>query len=275
MATFHCPHVSCLSYLCVECKDAHTINADTDSHRVESLRRMTEGNITPNLRSDDRLCEKHRQKCDMYCKTCNDLICVRCSRVEPHRRHTITDITEELCQALRKELCLLEERVTYLLSQVNDALERVDRQIAKVKNNSRQSRETIHRDFDDMQRQLKARHEALLQEVYTTEREKTTALTAQRDKLAKAAAQLGGFRGNVNKVVKNRTVVDHFALKAAAKQHAHHLASYEGTLDLCPVRDDTIAYVQKGCTRVQSSIREFGQLKHSKFDLWKFFGMTP
>ena len=109
-----------------------------------------------------------------------------------------------------------------------------------------------------MQRQLKERREAFLQEVDTTEREKTTALTAQRDKLAKAAAQLGGFRGNVNKVVKNRTVVDHFALKAAAKQHAHHLASYEGTLDLCPVRDDTIAYVQKGCTRVQSSIREFG-----------------
>ena len=198
----------------------------------------------------------------MYCKTCNDLICVRCSQVEPHRSHTITDISEGLCREMREELRLLEKHVTHHRYLMEEALERVVRQIDQVTGSAKQAYAAINAIMAQVQR----RREEGLQEWDQNINEKTTALTSQRDELGETKTQLGGLTANVRKLVEKGTVEDHYTLKAAARQRACQLVQHSRTLKRYPVRDDTIAFIPRGHLRVLNHIRLVGRIQHSKFE---------
>ena len=203
----------------------------------------------------------------MYCKTCNDLICVRCSQVEPHRSHTITDISEGLCREMREELRLLEERATHHRYIMEEALERVVRQINQVTGSAKQAYAAINDTFDAIVAQVQRRREEVLPEWDQNVNEKTTALTSQRDELGETKTQLGGLTANVRKLVEKGTVEDHYTLKAAARQRACQLVQHSRTLKRYPVRDDTIAFIPRGYLRVLNHIRQVGRIQHSKFEL--------
>lgn len=267
-ATYYCAHESCLSYLCEECQNSHATGAGTENHTVESLDRVKERNVRLNLRSEILFCENHaRQKRDMYCRTCKDLVCSRCSQVEPHRSHTITDISRELCTGMREQVRLSEERIAGLLRKVERALECVEWRITQVQANTAEARRAINDDFNALQRQVQTRRQQLLQELDQLYDEKIPALTEQRDKLAAAVAKMRGFTVNVHKVVSKGSVEDHFTLKAAAKQRSAQLAQHVGTLRLDPVHDDHVRFLNRGQTRVQGSIRDAGQVEGSKESL--------
>ena len=264
-AIYYCAHESCLSYLCEECQNSHATGAGTENHTVKSLDSVKERNIRLNLRSEILLCEKHaRQKRDMYCCTCKDLVCSRCSQVEPHRSHAIRDISRELCTEMSEQVRLSEECIAGLLRKVERALEGVERRITQVEANTAEARQAINDDFNALQRQVQMRRQQLLQELDRIYDEKIPALTKQRDELAAAVAQMRGFTDNVHKVVSKGSVEDHFTLKAVAKQRSAQLAQHVDTLRLDPVHDDDVRFLNRGQTRVQGSIRDTGQVEGSK-----------
>ena len=265
-AVCYCAHVSCFSYLCEECHDSHATNPGTENHAVELLGRLREDlrerNITPWLRSKDLFCETHGKELGRYCQNCEDLICSHCSEVEPHRSHRdISDISQELCEEMREQMRTSGDRIAGQLQKVVRAQERVEQRIAAVKTNAREAQQQINEDCDAMQAQIRVRRDQLLEEVDQSCQEKTTALSRQREELTTAVAQMRGFAGNVHRVVSKGSVEDHFTLKGTANQRSAQLERHMRTLSLEPVRDDCVAYFNKGSAKVQGVIRTMGVIQ--------------
>ena len=268
-AVCYCAHMSCFSYLCTGCQNSHATSAATENHTVKSLRRLSEDlrerGTTLCLRRGDLLCETHGKKLGRHCQKCKELICRRCSEVEPHRsHHGISDISRKLCEEMRERMHALGDRVAHQLQKVERALEHIDRLIAQLLANVTTTKRQINDHFDAMQAMLQARREQHLREVEQCCIEKTTALSGQRRELAAAVVQMRGFTANIDKVVSRGSVEDHFSLKAVAKQRSDNLVRLTRTLKLEPVRDDYVAYSKRDSAQVQWAIQIVGGVQCSK-----------
>ena len=244
---------------------------------MEPLRRedSRDRNIVRLLLSKDLLCESHiGKKRDMFCKTCQDLICSRCSEVEPHRSHQVTDINRDLCVRMRPRMRLSGDLVTRELQKVVNACERVVQRLAEVETNSTEAQSQINNDFGAIQAQLQTRCKELLQEAKRVYHEKITALTEQREELAAATAQLKGFADNIHKAVSKGSVEDHFTLRRAAKQRSEQLMQHVEGLKLDPVRDNCVTYWQKGSADVQGAIKVVGEIQDFTFSKNEFIAFV-
>ena len=276
-AICYCAHVSCFNYLCEECMDSHADSSDTEDHIVEPLRRdaFRDRNIVPWLRSNDLLCKTHKgKKRDMFCQNCEDLICSRCSEVEPHRSHTVTDINKELCERMSLKMRLSGDLVARELQKVVKARGQVVQRLAELETNSTEARSQINNDFDAIQAQLQTRREELLQEAKQVCDEKTTALTKQSEELAVATAQLRGFADNIHKAVSKGSVEDHFTLRRAATQRSERLMQHVERLKLDPVRDNCVAYWKKGGADIQGAIKAVGEIQDFTFSKNEFIAFV-
>ena len=267
-ATCYCAHVSCFNYLCEECRDSHADSPVTEDHIVELLwsEDFRDRSMVPWLRSNDLFCGTHKgKKRDIFCQNCEDLICSRCSEVEPHRSHPVTDINKELCERMRAQIRLSGDLVASQLPKVVNAREHVEQRLAELATNSTEAQSQINNDFDAIQAQLRTRREELLQEVERVYHEKITALTEQSEELAAATAQLRGFSGNIRQAVSKGSVEGHFTLRRAATQRSEELMQHVERLKLDPVRDNCVAYWKKGSPDVQGAIKAVGEIQDSTY----------
>ena len=85
----------CNKYLCEDCWKPHKKQKDTKSHKVVPLEGLSpgSGDEAPLATHKTWMCEKHGDTADalrevvLYCKQCDEMICMLCGNVEPHGNH--------------------------------------------------------------------------------------------------------------------------------------------------------------------------------------------
>ncbi|XP_022086296.1 E3 ubiquitin-protein ligase TRIM33-like [Acanthaster planci] len=85
----------CTCFLCKDCQKVHERLPGSKSHKIYTMAQLQSGEIAykSKLREEPK-CDKHPdQNLNIYCNTCEQLICTTCS-VLKHQKHSCADITE-------------------------------------------------------------------------------------------------------------------------------------------------------------------------------------
>ncbi|XP_022086171.1 E3 ubiquitin-protein ligase TRIM33-like [Acanthaster planci] len=85
----------CAQFLCQDCQKVHGRLAGTKFHKTYTMAQLQSGEIAYKSKlREEPTCNKHPdQNLNIYCNTCQQLICTTCS-VLKHQKHSCADITE-------------------------------------------------------------------------------------------------------------------------------------------------------------------------------------
>ena len=183
----------CKSYLCDTCTEEHAAGRFTKTHEtIPALE--TKGKGTSN--KSQHPCGRHRnQILDMYCKTCDEIICHECFNTM-HSDHHIT--------SLRPFVKPCEERLDTLLKTIDKLLKCVDlarqtskQQVDKAQHHIASLKTQVTSTFTQIRMKLAQQEESLIAdlEVAATRLDKVASSTQDEQQLAEVNLESLRFLG--------------------------------------------------------------------------------
>ena len=184
-------------FACQRCKELHQDWDDLKTHEFIDLDTLT-GDVTtlvPPLKKT-LLCSKHTEtKADLYCETCDELICRDCI-VRVHRDHQYDLVSESFAKqekVIVDSLKPVEEQIAVL----ERAVESVDTQCAAVVEQKTAVVAEIHTAVAHLRQALEVRETELVGVAEQTAQQKLKTLAAQRDGFELQLGQLRSCQGFV------------------------------------------------------------------------------
>ena len=184
-------------FVCELCVETHREWDDLKTHEIVDLKTLT-GDVTtlvPPLKKT-LLCSKHTEtKADLYCETCDELICRDCI-VRVHRDHQYDLVSESFSKqekVIVDSLKPVEEQIAVL----KRAVESVDTQCAAVVEQKTAVVAEIRTAMAHLRQALEARETELVGVAEQTAQQKLKTLAAQRDGFELQLGQLRSCQGFV------------------------------------------------------------------------------
>ena len=184
-------------FVCERCIETHQEWDDLKTHEIVDLKTLT-GDVTtlvPPLKKT-LLCSKHAEtKADLYCETCDELICRDCI-VRVHRDHQYDLVSESFAKqekVIVDSLKPVEEQIAVL----ERAVESVDTQCAAVVEQKTAVVAEIRTAMAHLRQALEAREAELVGVAEQTAQQKLKTLAAQRDGFELYLGQLRSCQGFV------------------------------------------------------------------------------
>ena len=124
---------TCDAFICQECVDLHKTRKVFKKHEMKPLQGVFEqGGKKVNLFK----CSKHSKNCEVYCHTCEEMICHICSSIEPHRSHKVSYIDNELGESNKTTLTQCLSSVRTQRKAIRSALQEVQDSKASLQQQS-------------------------------------------------------------------------------------------------------------------------------------------
>ena len=124
---------TCDAFICQECVDLHKIRKFLKKHEMKSLQGVFQQG---GKKVDFFKCLKHSKNCELYCHTCEEMICHICSSVEPHRSHKVSYIDDELGESNKTTLTQCLSSVRTQRKAIRSALQEVQDSKASLQQQS-------------------------------------------------------------------------------------------------------------------------------------------
>ena len=134
-ATGYCKQ--CSNFLCQDCVDKHNAWAAFSSHQILGVEDVatTASKLVPVKEQPTMECSSHGKPLEVYCDTCDKLICQLCTTAKAHRNHEYEPLTDAFprhqqqivygLQHVKKELAAITTAVQAVESQEGAFLEQV------------------------------------------------------------------------------------------------------------------------------------------------------
>ena len=185
----------CGEYICEMCTEMHIEHKEFSTHKlvsIEELRSQVTSEKVVALPKEEALyCSLHKGKeLDLYCETCEELICVRCTISEhckpKHKYELVEDIIKQHKGEITASLAPVEKQV----STASKTLEQIDTQIQELNDQQRDCESYIQQEVKKFQEMLETRMTELLSQLDQQIQQKTKELLEQKDRVEMAQAQL-------------------------------------------------------------------------------------
>ena len=124
---------TCDVFICQECVDLHKIRKFFKKHEMKPLQGVFEQG---GKKEDLFKCSKHSKNCELYCHTCEEMICHICSSIEPHRSHKVSYIDDELGESNKTTLTQCLSSVRTQRKAIRSALQEVQDSKASLQQQS-------------------------------------------------------------------------------------------------------------------------------------------
>ena len=184
-------------FVCERCVETHREWDDFKTHEIVDFKTLT-GDVTtlvPPLKKT-LLCSKHTEtKADLYCETCDELICRDCI-VRVHRDHQY-DLVPESFAKQEKVIVDSLKPVEEQIAMLERAVESVDTRCAAVVEQKTAVVAEIHTAMAHLRQALEARETELVGVAEQTAQQKLKTLAAQRDGFELQLGQLRSCQGFV------------------------------------------------------------------------------
>ena len=121
--------VECDKVLCTSCDDVHKKWGPTSTHKLVSVEKRSE--VKRQTPAPVMNCPQHSKSLDLYCVTCEQLICYYCT-VKGHKGHShdlVSDVYEEEMKEVTERMEKLTEKITKI-SKIKEELQTNQKQIA-------------------------------------------------------------------------------------------------------------------------------------------------
>eukprot|EP00961_Rhodomonas_salina_P103087 1386143-Rhodomonas_salina.1 len=135
-----------------------------------------------------RFCDKHKQKeLRLYCKTCELLVCDDCCLIKDHKSHDfnlLDEVAGEHVQLLLDEA----QKLDAATAPLKEAIAAITEEARMLAENAKSAEGRISEHFEKLAQAVRARGEALAEEVEGVWMEKHKVLEGQRKGLEMAVA---------------------------------------------------------------------------------------
>jgi len=183
----------CAAFICNECTDLHRRVKTFDGHKVLTLKELIQKGIQEVVERDPEIdhCQQHSEKLTKYCHSCICLVCEKCIS-DGHQSHAI-DVCSVAAPVSKRALVdslgpLREKELEYVqgMEEAQQALDAVQEHGVGVAN-------TIEASFRELHRILDERKAQLLEEASDVVQRKASELTARKERMTNASAEISGI----------------------------------------------------------------------------------
>ena len=239
----------CNLYLCKFCEDHHKMAWRTKSHSVLSIvRREEPGGAPPQafngLSHNPWKCDKHPDSdVDMYCRDCEEVICLRCAVCPPHKQHNY-DEAKKLVGEYYDRTDANNQRVADLHDRIRDAAHVVEGLLDNLEDNKVRVKREIAERHDILMKELEREKEKLLKTAEGVYKKKQDVHNKQLEELKAIANKLDGSLSYVRRVRSEDNCIP-VEFMALCKTISHRLDTLHDDYkdhDLRPRESDVVVF---------------------------------
>ena len=162
---------------------------------------------------------------ELYCETCEGLICLKCAiKGGKHHNHEHY-ILDEAFEKYKEEVAPSLESMEGKLEAVKEALSSLDEHCEKINNHQEAVKSNIYTTFDRLQETLNIRKTELISQVHEITQRELKDLAVQRDQMETILAQLSSCLDFVRESLKTDGQEEVLALKSNIKKQVKELTS--------------------------------------------------
>ena len=206
--------VDCESFQCEECFKQHQRMKGLKLHKTVPLEHFLQSPQQVSILIKPEVCKDHNsQALDLYCQTCNILICRDCTIVD-HRQHHY-NFVDKLADEERAKIKMVAAQLKTILEQVNAAIKKVEDVDNELNNET------------DAEKQVQIMYRQLHQMLDQAEEK-----DIQKIKVAKILLQdlLSSQNGNLKLLQACLVSCDEFVSKVTTRENASQLLTYNNDI---------------------------------------------
>ena len=181
---------NCDAFICKECVDLHKMRKFFKKHEMKPLQEVFEQG---GKKEDLFKCSEHNRNCELYCHTCEEMICHICRSIEPHHSHKVSYIDDKLGESNKTTLTQCLSSVRTQRKAIRFALRAVQDSKASLKQQSTNALEEIARMKEHLFSIVTARCDGLAAEVREAEDKGRRELQRRERKLMVSLKKLDAF----------------------------------------------------------------------------------
>lgn len=238
----------CNEFICNLCEGAHHRMKTFKSHEVVTMSILKQ-NIRQNLPHKRRLskCPGHSEDLDMYCSTCEELICMKCSTDQPHSNHEyglVKQFAPEAKEELGENLKMLKK----LTNAVTCAIKTVENVKSQITDQAEKTRPEICQGFKEALQVIEERRQELLKSMDSITQEKLKDLEDQLKRLNSSSRELTKLTKSIEQQLTTGNNTEVMALRSWMLDRIQEESKKYETLELEPVALANIS-VKISCAR--------------------------
>ena len=204
----------CGKFVCDKCIEIHQMWEDIASHQIVTMQDL-QANAASLVPPKKKVlyCPQHKEKLlELYCKTCNTLICSNCT-IRLHHGHQY-DVASDTFKKHKQEIADQLQPVKYHLATVNKALHSFEARSREIQDQRDANQAEIHKQIDQLQQALEQRRTELIGQLDQLTQHKLKSLAAQRDQVVLLHTQLASCLEYVEGSLKTGTQGEILEMKA-------------------------------------------------------------
>ena len=247
----------CDAFICQECVDLHKSRKLFKKHEIKPLQQVFEQGCK---KEDLFKCSKHEENCKLYCQTCEEMICVVCSTVEPHRSHKVSYIDDKLGKSNKTTLTQCLSSVRTQRKAIRSALQEVQDSKASLQQQSENALEEIAGMKEHLFAMVTARCDGLAAEVREIEDKGRRELERHERELKVSLKKLDAFHCLSEEMSLNGTTEEQLSV---TRKIVSRMSSLSSSISM-PRASIQPSVGLKSCDQeVEKYISSLGSIHHS------------
>ena len=249
---------TCDAFICQECVDHHKTRKFFKKHEIKPLQKVFEQG---GKKEDLFKCSKHNKNCELYCHTCEEMICHICSSIEPHRSHKLSYIDNELGESNKTTLTQCLSSVRTQRKAIRSALQEVQDSKASLQQQSENTLGEIGGMKEHLFAMVTARCDGLAAEVREAEDKGRRELERCERELKASLKKLDAFHCLSEEMSLNGTTEEQLSV---TKKIVSRMSSLSSSISM-PRASIQPSVGLKSCDReeVEKYISSLGSIHHS------------
>ena len=248
----------CDAFICQECVDHHKSRKLFKKHEIKPLQQVFEqGSKKENLFK----CLKHSKNCELYCHTCEEMICHICRSIQPHHSHEVSYIDDELGESNKTTLTQCLSSVRTQRKAIRSALQEVQDSKASLQQQSENVLGEIAGVKEHLFAMVTARCDGLAAEVREAEDKGRRELERRERELKVSLKKLDAFHCLSEEMSLNGTTEEQLSV---TKKIVSRMSSLSSSISMPRVSIQPSVGL-KSCDReeVEKYISSLGSIHHS------------
>ena len=248
----------CDAFICQECVDLHKSRKLFKKHEMKPLQQVFEqGGKKENLFK----CLKHSKNCELYCHTCEEMICHICRSIQPHHSHEVSYIDDELGESNKTTLTQCLSSVRIQRKSIRSALQEVQDSKASLQQQSENALGKIGGMKEYLFAMVTARCDDLAAEVREAEDKGRRELERRERELEVSLKKLDAFHCLSEEMSLNGTTEEQLSV---TKKIVSRMSSLSSSISM-PRASIQPSVGLKSCNReeVEKYILSLGSIHHS------------
>ena len=245
----------CGVLLCNPCCDHHKISKKNCGHEIVLLKELQEKreDVTVRLKHKALLCNEHDMVLEIYCNTCNQLICLYCTNKEHHGHDHNT--VKKCAITHREEMDQIMVPVDMMIDRLSGVCDEVIASSKDIETQEMEISQHIDMYYEQLQQILLRQKAELKQELHKACVQKTKALSAHLKDTQSTQVQLASIKGLYNgtkggsdegALFVKKQIVDDFRRLKESCSNLDAAPVEAATLKFVPVKNADLCFPQFG-----------------------------